>query len=164
MVNEQPGEMPNTDAKVEEPLTDVSKGTPETKAEIALTPEQFQKQQEELEKTRKALKEANKEAAERRKRLDELEKIEADRKAAEMTDQEKREAYIKQLETEKAQLEARQRDIEHRELQRKVAKEANLPDGLAERLRGETEEDLQADAKLMLELLPKQDTSHPSML
>jgi len=43
----------------------------------------------ELERTRIALKAANKEAAERRKKLEELEKAEQDRKAAEMSELEK---------------------------------------------------------------------------
>lgn len=114
--------------------------------------------QAELERTRQALKEANKEAATRRKRLEELEKAEADRKAAEMTETEKAQARIKELEAQKAEYESKIKQQERRELQRKVAKAVGLPDGLAERLQGETEEDMTTDAKSVLELLPKQET------
>lgn len=53
----------------------------------------------ELERTRIALKAANKEAADRRKRLEELEKADAERKQAEMTETDKLKA---ELETAKA--------------------------------------------------------------
>ena len=151
---ETEGEVP----EVKEPLTDKPKQEqPEKKVETTLNPEQFQEQQVELEKTRKALKEANKEAAERRKRLEELEKAEADRKAAEMTEAEKQQARIKELEEKAQQYELKLKESERRELQRRIAKEAGLPEGLAERLRGETEEEMAADAKTVLELLPKQE-------
>jgi DNA repair exonuclease SbcCD ATPase subunit len=62
------------------------------------TPEQLQA---ELEKTRTALKAANKEAADRRKRLAELETAETERKAAEMTEAQKLNAKLEKLEAEK---------------------------------------------------------------
>lgn len=58
--------------------------------------------QEELERTRVALKAANKEAADRRKRLEELEKAEADRQAASLSETEK---LKKQAEDAKRQAE-----------------------------------------------------------
>lgn len=113
----------------------------------------------ELEKVRKALKDANKEAAERRKRNEELEAAEAKRKEAEMTESEKAAARVKELESKLAEQARLLSESNRRELQRKVAKAVGLPDGFAERLRGDTEEDLTADANAVLELLPKQDTT-----
>jgi len=151
------------DPKVETPLTDLPKEPEpkESKAGMVVAPEEFQKTQEELEKTREALKKANKEAADRRKRLDELEAAEAKRNQDAMSESEKAQARIQQLETEKAQLEAKHREIERRDLQRKVAEAVGLPFALAERLRGESEEDLTEDAKAMLELLPKKQEATP---
>jgi hypothetical protein len=160
----QPGEMPKTDPEVKEPLTDVSKPEPQAKkAEMAATPEELQNIKDELEKTRKALGERNKENAERRKRLEELEAAEAERQKAAMTEAEKLQARIKELETANAESATRLKAQEHRELQTKVAKavakELGLPfeavEALADRLRGETEEDLAADAKIVFAVLPK---------
>lgn len=128
---------------------------PDGKVEITKTKEQLETEAE-LEKLRKALKDANKEAAERRVRLDELEKAEADRKAAQMSEQEKLQAKLRELESSIAQRDALLKEKERQELQRKVAKAVGLPDGFAERLRGDTEEELTADANTVLELLPKQ--------
>jgi hypothetical protein len=152
------------DHKVEEPLTDLPKDKPEpkeSKAGMVVAPEEFQETQKELEKTREALKKANKEAADRRKRLEELEAAEAKRNQDAMSETEKAQARIQQLETEKAQLEAKHREIERRDLQRKVAEAVGLPLALAERLRGDSEEDLTDDAKSMLELLPKKQEATP---
>lgn len=102
----------------------------------------------EFDKMAAALKEANKEAAARRKRLDELEAEEAKRKEAAMTETEKA--------TKRAQeLEAKLKQYERAEAQRKVAEKVGLPAALATRLQGETPEELEADAKVLLETLPK---------
>ena len=102
----------------------------------------------EFDKMAAALKEANKEAAARRKRLDELEQAEAKRKEAEMTESEKA--------TKRAQeLEARLKAYERTDAQRKAAEKVGLPSSLAIRLMGETPEELEADAKALLDTLPK---------
>ena len=102
----------------------------------------------EYEKQMAALKEANKEAAARRKRLEELEAQEAKRKEAEMTEAEKA--------TKRAQeLEAKLHAYELGELQRAAAEKAGLPAQLAKRLQGSTAEELEADAKALAETLPK---------
>ena len=102
----------------------------------------------EYEKQMAALKEANKEAAARRKRLEELEAQEAKRKEAEMTEAEKA--------TKRAQeLEAKLHAYELSELQRAAAEKAGLPAQLAKRLQGSTAEELEADAKALAETLPK---------
>jgi len=117
------------------------------------TPEVIDPQ--EFARIQKALKEANKEAKERRLRLEELEKAEELRKQAEMTEIEKAQAQVKQYESKLALLE---RDA----LVRKVADEAGLPHALAERLQGATEEELKADAIKLLELVPPK-TKQPIM-
>jgi hypothetical protein len=82
--------------------------TEETTEEI--TQDQTPDTQAELERTRAALKAANRESAERRKRLEELEALEAERKAAAMTDLEKAEERAKQAEAsaEQARQETRE--------------------------------------------------------
>ena len=109
----------------------------------------------ELEKTRKALNAANREAAERRKKLEELEAMEQKRKEAEMTESEKLAAKLKALEEEnaaaKAELERRKVDDTRREVARKVG----LPDVLALRIVGDTPEAMEADAQAILSALPK---------
>jgi len=102
----------------------------------------------ELEKTRLALKAANKEAADRRKRLDELEAAETKRKEGEMSEVDK---LTKRLTEAEAKLKAKERA----DAQRAVSEKVGLPLAFAERLQGETPEELEADAKKLLEALPK---------
>ena len=135
------------DEKVEMTNTEVtetatSQQTEQTAAEtVAISKAEFEKMQA-------ALKEANKEAAARRKRLDELEAAETKRKEAEMTESEKA--------TKRAQeLEAKLKAYELAELQRAAAEKAGLPAQLAKRLQGSTAEELEADAKALAETLPK---------
>jgi NADH dehydrogenase/NADH:ubiquinone oxidoreductase subunit G len=146
MVDEEKGVMPETKAEVE---------TPAPKADAKVATVDTAQVEAELEKTREALKKANKEAADRRKRLDELEAAEEKRKLDAMSDNEKVLAKLQALETEKAQLVLEKQNFERRELQRKVAKAVGLPDGLALRLQGTDEEAMTEDAKAILELLPK---------
>ena len=90
----------------------------------------------------------NKEAAKAKKRLEEFEQAEAKRKEAEMTETEKA--------TKRAQeLEAKLKAYERTDAQRKAAEKVGLPVSLAIRLMGETPEELEADAKALLETLPK---------
>ncbi len=104
-----------------------------------------------------ALKEANKEAAARRKRLEELEAEEAKRKEAAMTETEKATKRA-------AELEAKLKAYERTEAQRKVAEKVGLPAALATRLQGETPEELEADAKTLLETLPKPAKPAPGII
>ena len=90
----------------------------------------------------------NKEAAKAKKRLEEFAQADAKRKEAEMTESEKA--------TKRAQeLEAKLKAYERTEAQRKAAEKVGLPGSLAIRLMGETPEELEADAKALLETLPK---------
>jgi hypothetical protein len=107
-----------------------------------------------LETVAKALKEANSEAAKRRKRLDELETAETQRKQAAMTEAERMKA---ELERTQAELKLTQRAI----LQRAVADETGLPAVFADRLRGETPDELRQDAEALLKSIPKQPKPQP---
>jgi hypothetical protein len=95
-----------------------------------------------------ALKEANKEAAARRKKLEEYEKAEQERKLAELSETDR-------LKQELAQAQARVKAAEITELQRSVADEVGLPAILAARIQGADREAMTADAKTLLAALPK---------
>ena len=110
----------------------------------------------EFDKLQAALKEANKEAAARRKRLEELEAQEAQRKEAEMTETEKANKRA-------GELEAKLKAYERAEMQRAAADKVKLPAALATRLQGNTPEELEADAKALLETLPKPEKPAPGI-
>jgi hypothetical protein len=102
----------------------------------------------ELERTRIALKAANKEAAERRKRLEELETAETKRKDSELSELDK-------LKKALAEKDALLTTMQRATLQRQAAEKVGLPAAFADRLKGETPEDLEADAKTILAAMPK---------
>lgn len=133
----------------------------EVKAEIASEPKAAELEAE-LEKTRKALKEANREAADRRKRLDELEAAEKKRAEDAMSETEKLNARLKELEQVAAEKDRLLQEKERQELQRKIAKEVGIPDALANRLMGDDEEAMKADAETILASLPKQEAAKPT--
>lgn len=97
-----------------------------------------------IEKLRLQLRDVEKRA----KKADELEKAEAQRKEAEMTELEKVQKHTAELE---AELKASKLAI----LRRDVAEKTGLPAALVDRLRGETPEELEEDAKTLLEIIPK---------
>ena len=101
-----------------------------------------------LEETRKALQKANREAAERRKML---EKYELERKQKEDAELSEAERYKKQADELTAEL----TKLRHIDLARRVAEKTGLPMALAERLRGDDEETMTADAEALLATLPK---------
>ena len=121
---------------------------PETAAPDAKSSETPEQLKAELETLRKALKEANREAADRRKKLDAIEEAENKRKEAELTEAQKLKKTLDETVNELATLKAN-------ELKRKVGAKHNLPEALAIRLQGATEEELDADAKQVLDALPK---------
>ncbi len=99
---------------------------------------------EDYAKLQSALKAANKEAADRRKKLDAFEKAEADRKSAEMTDLQKAQAEADKL---KSELTAARREA--------IAARHGLPPELAARVVGDTPEDMDADAAKLAALITK---------
>jgi DNA repair exonuclease SbcCD ATPase subunit len=108
----------------------------------------------ELDKVQRALREANKEAASRRKRLDELEAAERERTEAQMSELERLQKQYQEANDKAARL-------EREKLQRDTAERIGLPLAFAARLQGETPEELEADAKTLLEALPKPDKQRP---
>jgi anthranilate phosphoribosyltransferase len=144
----------------EEVKTEMVKETPEGEKPTTEQPakpiaEMVQISATELEDIRAALKKANGEAAKYRKTA---EQVEVERKAkeeAEMTALQKAEARAKDLE---AQLNGER----HARLQAAVAAKVGLPAQLADRLKGETAEELEADAKAIKELIPAQPAQKPA--
>lgn len=104
--------------------------------------------QAELMATQKALKEANREAATRRKALDALE---AEKQAAEDAKLTEAQKLQKQLADTTAELQRIKLD----NMKRDIAAKTGLPMELAARLTGETEEELTADAQALLKVIPK---------
>jgi chromosome segregation ATPase len=127
--------MDENESKVE---TTETTTTPEVQGE---TPEQLKARLTEAEKR---IKELNRESAERRKKLEAFELAEAKRKEAEMTETEKLKAELERERGERLQT-----------LREVVAARTGLPEALADRLRGATREELEADAAAILEKLPK---------
>ena len=83
------------------------------------------------------------------KKLAKFEQEEAKRKEAEMTEIERANKHAQELESKVKQLEINK-------LQYDVAAKVGLDSRLADRLKGETLEEMEADAKYILESLPKQ--------
>lgn len=104
--------------------------------------------QAELDAAREALKKANKEAATRRKQLEDYEKSEREREEAELSEMDKLKRRLAETEGELSSLRIMQ-------VKRKVARDVGLPDVLAERLQGDTEDAIKEDAERLLATLPK---------
>lgn len=117
----------------------------ETTTEQAEPTEEFDK--ERAMATIRKLREREREAEKLAKKLDAYEKAEAQRKEAEMSETEKLKAQLAEV-TEKAT------KLERETLQRRAADEAGLPLVFADRVRGESYEDMLADAKKLLEAIP----------
>ena len=94
-----------------------------------------------MEKIRKA----NSEALNLRKRVKELEQYEAAARAADDAKKTEAEKFAEQL----AAVTRRADDLQVELLRERVARKAKLPDELADRLRGTTIEELEADAKAL---------------
>ena len=107
--------------------------------------------QAENERMSKALKDANREAADRRKKLDAYEKAEQSRKDAELSEAQR---LQKEVETLRAQAERTNREL----MQRDIAAEVGLPAIFAARITGNDKETMLEDAKAMLSALPSKPT------
>lgn len=117
-----------------------------TEAQVESNDDPFDKERamDTINKLRDIEKQAKKDKAE----LERLRKAEEDRKKAEMS------------ETDRLKAEIEERDAKLRKLtikaqQREIADRVGLPSIFANRIQGETPEDMEADAKLLLEALPK---------
>jgi len=135
-----------TEEVVETTTTSAPQTQPATKTAAEL--------QAENERLQAALKERNKEEAARRKKLEALEKAEEERQNAALTEQER---LKKENETLRAQAEAANLAV----LQRDIAAELGLPAVFAPKIQGVDREAMLADAKAMLEALPKAKPATP---
>ena len=98
-----------------------------------------------IRKQREELKQAKKTAAE----LERYRKMEEERKQAEMSETERLQAEL-----DKARGELKAKTV--RTMQIEVAAKVGIPAALSDRLKGETPEEMEEDAKAILDMLPKQ--------
>lgn len=82
-------------------------------------------------------------------------KAAAEAEAKALAEQGKFKELYEKLQADNTAAQQRIKDMETAALRRDVATKFNLPAGLADRLRGATAEELEADAKLLLEAMPK---------
>lgn len=82
-------------------------------------------------------------------------KAKADAETAALVEQGKYKEIAERLQAERDAAQAEARGVALKLMQRDVAAKTNLPAPLAERLRGETVEEMEADAKAILAALPK---------
>lgn len=127
---------PVTDAIVPEPKKEPVKE--QTQEELKL----------ELERVRQHAANKEQEAERHFKKLQAFEKAEQDKKDAELSELEKEKKA-------RAQLEAENKQIKLDLLKQQTASKLGLPEILANRLQGETPEEIEKDAKQLLETLPK---------
>jgi hypothetical protein len=115
------------------------------------------KGREALKRERDARKAAEKERNDLAKRIADIEKAQKDRDDADAKAKGEWEkvATERQAELDKLKADLAARDLNDRKTA--IAKAAGLPDDLATRLQGETDEELEADAKGMAKLLRVQD-------
>jgi hypothetical protein len=149
------GEMPEAEkAEIAEPKPEVAEQPEVEEKEIGKDGKEYDpiRAQATIEKLRLQLKDVEKRA----KKADELEAAEAKRKEAEMSDLEKAQKKTAELESE---LKSTKLAI----LRRDVAERVGLPATFVDRLKGETPEDLEADAKALLDAFPKSDKQAPKI-
>ena len=136
----------------EAPKAEIAESTTPTQAEPAV--EEFDK--ERAMATINKLREREKEAVKLAKKLEAYEKAEAERKQAEMSETDKLKAQLEELTAKATRLELET-------LQRKAADEVGLPQAFADRVRGESLEDMVADAKALLEAMPAKPLTTPKL-
>ena len=131
--NESKGEMPEAEVQVmDAPVT---------------TEEPFDK--ERAMATISKLREAEKQAKKERVELEHLRQLEDARKKAELSETER-------LKAELAEREQKLKELTIKTQQQDIANKIGLPAIFATRIQGETPEEMEADARSMLEALPKQ--------
>ena len=139
MAEPKEGETPKPEGETPEGSTEAEKQPK------AVTVEELQAENERL---AKALKETNKEAAARRKKLDQYEQAEQIKAEADKTE-------LQKAQDRAAKAEASAQALKVSLMRRDAAVKVGLPEALVDRLKGETPEELEADAKALLESLPK---------
>jgi len=139
------------EVKVTQSTETVEQAT-ETAAEQA-APEEFDRDRAMalIEKLRKE----NRELTKRAKTADELEAEKRKREEAEMSELDKANKRL-------AELEAQVKNQTLAQMRREVAASVGLPPALADRIHGETPEEMEADAKAIAEAIPKPVATKPS--
>ena len=135
--------MPDEETQVETTETTETVEQPQTTE--TLTAEELHKA---LAEAQRSLKNKSEEATRVHAKLQRFEAAEEERRKAELSEIERL-----KLDLEQAQTKARQAELSA--LKREIADKTGLPAALALRLTGETPEALEADAKALLEALPK---------
>jgi hypothetical protein len=110
-----------------------------------------------LKREREARKAAEKEKADLAKKIADFEKAQQERDTEAAKAKGEWETIAKQREDELAALKAQINDRDLRDRKTAIAKAAGLPDDLAGRLQGETDDELEADAKALAKHLKAQD-------
>lgn len=128
----------------------------ETSAQAEPQSESVEELKAQLAKVTTALKDVNKESAARRKRLEELETAEKQREEQKLSEMDK---LTKRLQEAENELKAHKVTA----MRRDIAEKVGLPAALASRLAGETPEEMEADAKALLESLPKPQKPAPGI-
>lgn len=98
--------------------------------------------------TIKNLRKFEKEAKKAQERLARYEQEEQERKKAELSE-------IDRLKLEKQEAEQKLAELTREKQRREIAEKVKLPFALADRIKGETPEEMEADAKQLFESLPK---------
>jgi hypothetical protein len=127
----------------------------------AVTPPPAPAEAEEFDKARAMeliakLRDIEKKAKAESKELEQLRAEQKKRSEAEMTDLQRIQKQAEELQAQNAKL---QSDL----IRREVIAEVNLPSIFADRLQGTTKEEMLADAKKILEVLPKQKPAAPHL-
>jgi len=129
------------------PVTDAPATEPEEKV-VDTTPETIESLKAQLEAEKRKAQNKTEEADRIHKKLSKFEEEELKRQEAAMSDLEK-------AQKKAADLEAENKRLKVDSLKQSVAAKIGLPESLALRLQGETKEEIEADAKEILETLPK---------
>jgi hypothetical protein len=142
-----PGETPTV--APEQPAGETPQAVPEGASGEPFDPERAMA-------TIRNLREFEKEAKQLRKKVADHEKAEDERKKAEMTEMERLQAELQEAQ---ASLAKRQLDDQ----KRAIAKAVGLPDELALRIQGANEDEMKADAELLVAAIPKPDPKKPNL-
>jgi len=136
---------------VEEKKEEVKQEAKTEKVEVK-TPEELQV---ELETLKRSLQNKTEEAIRVHEKLDKYEKVEQEKRDAELSEIEK---LQKQIDEKTKELETTQSELEQMKLnekKREVAQEIGLPPAFALRIQGATPEEMKADAQALLDAMPK---------
>ena len=135
---------------VEKPETEQVEEKPEIEEIVEQQEEEFDK--ERAMKTINNLRAYEKKATKLEKELEAYRQKEEDRKKAEMSE-------IDRLKLEAQEAKSKLAELTIKEQKREIAHKLNLPEALADRIKGETPEEMEADAKGLFDALPKPTTT-----